>query len=60
MSYCYKKEISFGILGLGTLCGRPKIWQRGGKLKATSQVSFLKNITNFEILGETRVYFWKL
>ena len=34
ISYCCKGEINSGVIGLETWYGRPKIRQKGGKLRA--------------------------
>ena len=36
MSYCCKGVINSSVIGLGTWCGRPKRWQRGGKFMVPS------------------------
>ena len=44
-------------MGIVTCCGRQKIQQSGGKLKAPSQVPTFSKIMTFEVLGDAQMFF---
>ena len=59
MSYCYQRSINYSVMGIITWCGRQNIQQRGGILKAPSQVPiFFQNIITFEVLVDAQMIFW--
>ena len=49
--YCWKIAINYRVMGIGTCCGRQKILQRGGKLKAPSQVPTNSKYHDFWSIG---------
>ena len=51
MSYFYKRVINSRVVCIGTCCGIPKSGQRGGKLKAPSQVAVFSKYHNFWSIG---------